>query len=166
MKNVFKLLMMAVLVTACSTGNHADFKKNTATAKKYFELHQAENSAAMFELIHDDIEWHMPVYGSEMANAQGLKDALVNYQTAFDNMNFTADYWLPGVDEATGLLDGSTRVYGTWTADHVASGKSVTLTAYHAFAFTDGKISGGGDWFDYGGMMNSLAADTEAATEE
>ena len=120
----------------------------------------------MFEMIHDDLSWHMPVYGSEMADAQGLKDALVNYQTAFDNMNFTADYWLPGVDEATGLLDGSTRVYGTWTADHVASGKSVTLTAYHAFAFTDGKISGGGDWFDYGGMMNSLAPDTEAATEE
>ena len=166
MKKLFKLLMMAVLVTACSTGNHADFEKNTATAKKYFELHQSEKSAEMFEMIHDDLSWHMPVYGSEMADAQGLKDALVNYQTAFDNMNFTADYWLPGVDETTGLLDGSTRVYGTWTADHVASGKSVTLTAYHAFAFTDGKISGGGDWFDYGGMMNSLAADTEAATEE
>jgi hypothetical protein len=120
----------------------------------------------MFEMIHDDLEWHMPVYGSDMADAQGLKDALVNYQKEFDNMNFTADYWLPGVDETTGLLDGSTRVYGTWTADHVASGKSVKLTSYHAFAFTDGKISGGGDWFDYGGMMNSLAPDTEAATEE
>ena len=120
----------------------------------------------MFEMIHDDLEWHMPVYGSEMADAQGLKDALVNYQKEFDNMNFTADYWLPGVDETTGLLDGSTRVYGTWTADHVASGKSVKLTSYHAFAFTDGKISGGGDWFDFGGMMNSLAADTEATTEE
>ena len=35
MKNVFKVLVMAVLVTACSTGNHADFEKNTAAAKKY-----------------------------------------------------------------------------------------------------------------------------------
>ena len=166
MKNAFKLLLLAALVTDCSTGNHADFEKNTAAAKKYYELHQAEKSAEIHAMIHDDQSWHMPVYGSEMADAQGLKDALVNYQKEFDNMNFTADYWLPGVDETTGLLDGSTRVYGTWTADHVASGKSVKLTSYHAFAFTDGKISGGGDWFDFGGMMNSLAPDTEAATEE
>jgi len=34
MKNLFKVLVMAVLVTACSTGNHADFEKNTAAAKK------------------------------------------------------------------------------------------------------------------------------------
>ena len=27
MKNAFKLLLLAVLVTACSTGNHADFEK-------------------------------------------------------------------------------------------------------------------------------------------
>ena len=92
MKNLFKVVVMAVLVTACSTENHADFEKNTAAAKKYFELHQAEKSAEMFEMIHDDLSWHMPVYGSEMADAQGLKDALVNYQKEFDNMNFTADY--------------------------------------------------------------------------
>ena len=36
MKNVLKVVVMAVLVTACSTGNHADFEKNTAAAKKYF----------------------------------------------------------------------------------------------------------------------------------
>ena len=108
----------------------------------------------------------LTLYKCIQADAQGLKDALAFYQKEFDNLNFTADYWLPGVDETTGLFDGSTRVYGTWTADHVASGKSVKLTSYHSFAFTDGKISGGGDWFDFGGMMNSLAADTEAATEE
>jgi len=36
MKNLFKVVVMAVLVTACSTGNHADFEKNTAAAKKIF----------------------------------------------------------------------------------------------------------------------------------
>ena len=86
MNNVFKLLVLAVLVTACSTVNHADFEKNTAAAKKYFELHQAEKSAEMFEMIHDDLSGHMPVYGSEMADAQGLKDALVNYQKEFDKI--------------------------------------------------------------------------------
>ena len=30
------------------------------------------------------------------------------------------------------------------------------LTTYHSFEFKDGKIFRGGDWFDLGGMMNSL----------
>ncbi len=166
MNKLFKLLMLAVLVSACSKGNHAEFETNTATAKKYFELHQAENSEEMFELLHDDLEWHIPVYGSPMVDIDGLKDAILNYQQSFDNMNFTADYWLPGINVETGELDGSTRVYGTWTADHVASGKSVNLTAYHSFDFKDGKIVGGGDWFDFGGMMNSLAEESSEEPEE
>ena len=165
MIKAIKLLALCVLTASCSTGNHADFEKNTATAKKYFELHQAENPDEMFELLHSDLEWHMPVYGSEMADISGLKNAILDYQKAFDNMNFTADYWLPGVDPETGQLDGSTRTYGTWTANHVESGKSVKLTAYHAFSFVDGKISGGGDWFDFGGMMNSLVPETAAPAE-
>jgi ketosteroid isomerase-like protein len=166
MKKLLKLSVFCLLIVSCSTGNHADFEKNTATAKKYFELHESEDADAMFELLHSDLEWHMPVYGSEMANAYDLKEAIVNYQKEFDNMKFTADYWLPGVDPETGKLDGSTRTYGTWTADHVASGKSVKLTAYHAFSFVDGKISGGGDWFDVGGMMNSLQLEQEADTSD
>ena len=165
MIKTIKLLTICVVAASCSSGNHADYEKNTATAKKYFELHQAEKPEAMFELLHTEMEWHMPDYGSEMADLETLKAAIVNYQTAFDNMKFTADYWLPGVDPETGKLDGSTRTYGTWTADHVESGKSVKLTTYHSFAFVDGKISGGGDWFDLGGMMNFLAEETLETTE-
>ena len=170
MKNRFKLSLITLLIFVVSCGrqkeNNPQYAANLEIAKSFMLAHSTEDIAAQSAMIHDDLEWHMPVYGSEMADAQGLKNALAYYQNEFDNLNFTADYWLPGVDETTGLFDGSTRVYGTWTADHVASGKSIKLTSYHSFAFTDGKISGGGDWFDFGGMMNSLAADTEAATEE
>ena len=165
MIKTIKLLAICVLAGSCSTGNHPEYEANTATAKKYFELHQAEKPEAMFELLHSEMEWHMPVYGSEMADLETFKAAIINYQTDFDNMNFTADYWLPGVDPETGEFDGSTRTYGTWTADHVATGKSVKLTAYHSFAFVDGRISGGGDWFDLGGMMNYLA-EAPAEAEE
>ena len=170
MKTIFKLSLITLLIFIASCApekeNNPKYEANLEIAKSFMLAHSTEDIAAQSAMIHDDLEWHMPVYGSDMADAQGLKDALAFYQKEFDNLNFTADYWLPGVDETTGLFDGSTRVYGTWTADHVASGKSVKLTSYHSFAFTDGKISGGGDWFDFGGMMNSLAADTEAATEE
>ena len=41
-----------------------------------------------------------------------VKAAIIGYQTDFDNLKFTADYWLPGVNTGTGIPDGSTRVYG------------------------------------------------------
>ena len=165
MIKTIKLLTICFLVSSCNNVNHPDYEANTATAQKYFELHQAEKPEAMFDLLHSEIEWHMPVYGSDMADLETFKTAIINYQTEFDNMNYTADYWLPGVDPETGLFDGSTRTYGTWTADHVATGKSVKLTAYHSFAFVDGKISGGGDWFDLGGMMNYLVAPSDEPKE-
>jgi hypothetical protein len=90
MIKTIKLLAVCVLMASCSTGNHPDYEANTATAQKYFELHQAENPEAMFELLHNEMEWHMPVYGSEMADLETFKAAIINYQSEFDNMNFTA----------------------------------------------------------------------------
>ena len=57
--------------------------------------------------------------------------------------------------------------YGTWTAIHTATGQKVSITSYHAFSFKDGKIVGGGDWFDLGGMMNAIkqGAEMEAQKE-
>ena len=71
-------------------------------------------------------------------------------------IKFDANYWLPGVNTETGKPDGSTRVYGTWTSFYALTGKETSLTSYHSFEFKDGKIIMGGDWFDLGGMMNSL----------
>ena len=43
MKTFIKLMMLAVLVTACSTGNHADFEKNTAMAKNILNFTKLKN---------------------------------------------------------------------------------------------------------------------------
>lgn len=156
MKKVIILLIASVAISACTNGKHAEFKKNTEIAKKYFKLHEVEDAESMFKYLHEDIEWHMPVYGMEMAGIEEVKAGVLGYQADFDNMKFTADYWLPGVDTETGLADGSTRAYGTWTSTHAKSGKETKLTSYHSFEFKDGKIINGGDWFDASGMMNSV----------
>ena len=78
------------------------------------------------------------------------------YQNMFDNIKFKADYWLPGVDPETGIRDGGVRTYGTWTGMHVETGKEFNLNSYHAMSFKDGKIIGGGDFFDFGGFMSSF----------
>ena len=74
----------------------------------------------------------------------------------FDNIKFEADYWLPGVDPETGMRDGAVRTYGTWTGVHTETGKEFNLSSYHAMSFKDGKIIGGGDYFDFGGFMASF----------
>lgn len=156
MRKISVLLIASIITMACSNGKHAEYEKNTEIAKSFFKLHETENAEAMFELLHPDMQWHMPVYGTEMGGIEEVKAAILGYQSEFDNMKFTADYWLPGVDVETGIPDGSTRVYGTWTSVHAATKKQTTLTSYHSFEFKDGKIINGGDWFDLGGMMNTL----------
>jgi ketosteroid isomerase-like protein len=158
MKKLFVIALVSFIVSSCSNNAYqAEFEKNTEIAKAYFKLHEEENAEAMFEYLHPDMEWHMPVYGMGMAGIEQVKAAILGYQAEFDNMKFEADYWLPGVNTETGVPDGSTRVYGTWTSINTQTGKETVLTAYHSFEFKEGKIYKGGDWFDLGGMMSAVA---------
>ncbi len=157
MKKTFGAVIIFLIFCSCQNNEYrVEFEKNTEIVKAYFKLHEEENSEAMFNYLHPDMEWHMPVYGMNMGGIEDVKAGIIGYQTDFDNLKFTADYWLPGVNTETGIPDGSTRVYGTWNATHVKTGKEVNLTTYHSFEFKDGKIFRGGDWFDLGGMMNPL----------
>ena len=156
MKKLFILLTASLIIISCSNGKHAESEKNTEAAKAFFKLHEAEDAEGMFAYLHEDIQWHLPVYGMDMGGIEEVKTAILGYQAEFDNLKFSADYWLPGVDTETGVPDGSTRTYGTWTSIHTKTGKETKLTSYHSFEFKDGKIINGGDWLDLGGMMNSL----------
>ena len=71
-------------------------------------------------------------------------------------LKYETEYWLAGIDPETGIRDGSVRTYGTWTGVHTETGKEFKLNAYHAISFKDGKIVGGGDYFDFGGFMASF----------
>ena len=76
------------------------------------------------------------------------------YNLDYENVTFTANYWLPGVDTLSLKNDGSVRVYGTWSGVHSATGNEFSLGSYHTMAFdADGKISVGGDWFDLTGFI-------------
>jgi ketosteroid isomerase-like protein len=158
MKKYFIIILSVLFVYSCTNNAYkVEFEKNTEIAKAYLKLHEEENAEAMFEYLHPEMEWHMPVYGMDMGDIEDVKEAIRGYQSEFNNMKFTADYWLPGVNTETGIPDGSTRVYGTWTSTHASTGKETSLTTYHSFEFNEGKIFKGGDWFDLGGMMNSLS---------
>jgi len=96
MKNLFKLSLITLLIFIASCArqkeNNPKYAANLEIAKSFMLAHATEDIAAQSAMIHDDLEWHMPVYGSKMADAQGLKDALAYYQNEFDNMQYNQVY--------------------------------------------------------------------------
>ena len=156
------------LVASCTTqvDNNPTYDANLEVAKSFLAAHGAEDIAAQTEMLHDSLIWQPPMYGAEkFGKAEQIK-SLMMYQTLFDNILFTPDYWLPGVLAETGELDGSVRTYGSWTGTHAETGKAFNLHSYHTFDFVDGKIKNGGDYFDFGGFLASFQEEAPAVEEE
>ena len=87
------------------------------------------------------------------------------WHDAMEDVNYTAENWLPGVSPENGMSDGSVRSYGKWTGVHTATGKSWELVTYHTWDFKDGLIISGGDYFDASGFVASLQVE-EPVVEE
>ena len=79
------------------------------------------------------------------------------YHTAFDEIVYTPEVWLPGTDEK-GKLDGSVRTYGTWNSKDAKTGEqTLPLRSYHFFNFNEkGEVIAQGDFFDATGLMNYI----------
>ena len=134
MKNYLLLFFSLFILNSCENNNsnmmHPDFEKNKETAMKFIELHNSEDIEAQAELIHEDLDWAPPMYGSENYGRAEHIEAMKMYHAMLDNIKFEAEYWLPGVDPETGMNDGSVRTYGTWTGVHTESGKEFALKSY------------------------------------
>jgi len=93
MKKSIIIVFLSILIYSCSNNAYrGEFEKNTDIAKTFFKLHEEENAEAMFEYLHPDIEWHMPVYGMDLGGIEEVKAAILGYQSEFDNMKFTPEY--------------------------------------------------------------------------
>ena len=161
----FYLCIIALTMFGCQQGLHPDFEGNKAMIEKFLELQGNEQDPqAQMDMIHPDLQWQPAFHGSKQIGKEAFGEYLMGWQTAMEDVTFTAQAYLPGVSNETGLPDGSVRAYGTWTGTHSASGKKWSLTTYHTWDFKDGKIIAGGDYFDAGGLMASLMPD-ESTTE-
>ena len=93
-------------------------------------------------------------------NKEQTLEYVKGWQGAMENITYTAENFLPGVDPETGQLNGSVRTYGTWAGTNTASGKSFEIYMYHYFTFNDeGKIINSGDFGDATGLMMAVAPD-------
>ena len=86
MKNLIILLITLQLLSCGNTSHQKEFDANTELAKAYFQLHEEENAEAMFELLHPDMQWHLPGYGSEMGNIQDIKNAILGYHNECEDI--------------------------------------------------------------------------------
>ena len=156
LRNMRKLLIVASIILFYGCNTNPNYEKNLATAKKLFELHGEEDLEGQLALISDKIQSNSSMYGSETADYDQYVSMLKGYHAAFDDIKYTADIWLPGTD-TLGNLDGSVRTYGSWSGVNVATGKVLDLHGYWYMNFDDnGKVIGQGDYFDFGGMINSV----------
>ena len=71
-----KLFITLFLLSSCEgdkpSAMHPDFEKNKELAMKFIELHSSEDWEAQAALIHEDLDWAQPVYGSENYGKEAL----------------------------------------------------------------------------------------------
>ena len=148
------LLMLAITLVSCA-GNvqHPDFENNKMLGQRLFQLHGEENYDAIKDMYHDDLSWTSPKYGEGLVDKETQLGYVKMYHDLYEDIYFKANYWLPDVDTLSLKNDGSVRVFGTWSGIHSETGNAFSLGSYHTMTFEDGKIIGGGDWFDLTGFI-------------
>ena len=159
MKKIF--IMLVFLLASCSSPQqNPDFEKNVELAKNYFATFVTEDFDATAALLSDDVEWQGCFYGTTLMNKEQAMEYSKGWHDAMENITYTAQNYLPGVDPDSGLLNGSVRTYGTWTGTNTASGKDFEISMYHYFTFNeDGKIINAGDYGDATGLIMAVAPD-------
>jgi len=159
MKKLF--VMLVFLLASCSAPQqNPDFEKNVELAKNYFATFVTEDFDATAALLSDDVEWQGCFYGTDLMNKEQAMEYSKGWHDAMENITYTAQNYLPGVDPDSGLLNGSVRTYGTWTGTNSASGKDFEISMYHYFTFNeDGKIINAGDYGDATGLIMAVAPD-------
>ena len=155
-KTISFLGLLALILVGCNS--NPAYNKNLATAKKTFELFQAEDLEAQMALFSEDLVYTPPSYGAQDMSKEEFKGMLQSYHSVLDEIVYTPEVWLPGTDD-NGNLDGSVRTYGTWNSINTRTGEQTTpLRSYHFFNFNaQGEIIAQGDFFDASGLLGSIS---------
>tara|TARA_Y100001934_G_C11982783_1_gene599447 strand:- start:148 stop:639 length:492 start_codon:yes stop_codon:yes gene_type:complete len=161
MKKLMILILIITLSSCTGVQQNPDFEKNVELAKNWFATFVSEDYDATAALMSEDVEWQGCFYGSPVMNKEEAMAYMKAWHDAMENISYTAENYLPGVDPETGQLNGSVRTYGTWRGTNTASGKDFEILMYHYMTFNDdGKIINSGDFGDATGLMMAVAPDS------
>ena len=160
MRKIIMIALVCILTSCAQNQQNPNFEKNVELAKNWFNTFTAEDFEGISELMTDDVEWRSCLYGDPLMDKEATLAYMKGWQDAMENITYTPENYLPGVDPETGQLNGSVRTYGTWTGTNTESGKSFEIYMYHYFTINDeGKIINSGDFGDATGMLLAVAPD-------
>lgn len=134
MKNFNQLILFFTGMLLVSCTDNPNYERNLATAQKLFALHGEEKLDEQLTLVSKDIQIEAPMYGSnEILGYDAYASMLKAYHDNFEDVQYNAEAWLPGVDTGSLKPDGSVRTYGTWTGKNSITGKDINLKGYWYF---------------------------------
>jgi len=88
MKTIFKLSLITLLLFIASCApeneNNPKYAANLEIAKNFMLAHGTEDIDAQSAMIHDDLLWQPPMYGSKQYGKLEHIEALKMYQTLFE----------------------------------------------------------------------------------
>jgi len=169
MKKIFFTFIVSLLILGCnndekkenaasnkSTEMKALYEKNLAALKAGIAAFEKEDIEGWAANVADSAVWTSPAYGDTVTTKAHWKESLKYYLDNWSDLKLTNAQFLPGLDSATHEIDGSVRYYGRWGGVH-SSGVATQVNFYGTYEFNkDNKMISGADYFDLGGMMNSL----------
>lgn len=168
MKKLFFLSLVTLLLLSCNSdekkeatpGNNdskALYEQNLAVVKSMIANFENKDLDAFFTNVSDTVTWNSPVYGDTVHTKAHWKESLKYWTDNWDSLHLVNPIFLQGVDPDTNMPDGSVRYYGQWDGVHKATGTHTHVQIYEFYNFnTEHKIATDGEFFDVGGLMNSL----------
>jgi hypothetical protein len=143
--------------TPANNDSKALYEKNLAVVKSMLANFENKDLDAFFTNVADTATWNSPVYGDTVHTKAHWKESLKYWTDNWDSLHLVNPIFLQGVDTDTNMPDGSVRYYGQWDGVHKATGTHTRVQIYEFYNFsTDHKIIADGEFFDVGGLMNSL----------
>lgn len=174
MKFTYSILVLALVITACNNGSNTNteaeslseadalFMQNSATVIANLNGFQGENLD--YGIYANDFYMIETVFGAEAdsIDLETMKVADKQIWAAYDfEMLTDPPNLLQGVDQFSGIPNGSVRHYSDWivtkSATDSSEAKSAKIKLYETFDFDEsGKILRQSVYGDFTGLMNHL----------
>ncbi len=153
--------------------DYALFDERAAVLRAFVQAHCDKDLDAQSSILADTLHWSPPQYnGNQWLGKEEYLEVLKGYHEGFENTKFDEGIVMEDT-KANGMWAGSAfpeanatsepiamRIYGTWTATHVESGKDVGVKWFAvAFMTEDNKIGRLTEYFDVNGLAAQIAAE-------
>ncbi len=169
MKKLFFAFIITIMVVGCNQaakqestapGNSDEMKAlyeaNLAACKSQIAAFEKEDLNAWTAELADNAVWKSPAFGDTVTSKAHWVESIKSLFNNFSNLHLTNAQFLSGVDTVSNHPDGSVRYYGIWNGTST-TGKQLSVKFYGTYDFnSDHKITSGNEFYDVGGMMNSL----------